>query len=88
MPGKKTVGGFKTKMAFIGISVNIPTKAFCHPFCFLLVCSESCFYTFGRIDRAEISTYRRWAGLDYKSATGDPPFLVQNEWIACHLITS
>ena len=27
----------------------------------------------------EISTWRRWAGLVYKRATGDPPFLVQNE---------
>ena len=26
----------------------------------------------------EISTWRRWAGLAYKSATGDPTFLVQN----------
>ena len=31
------------------ISVNIATKAFC-PMCFLFVYSESCFYTFGRID--------------------------------------
>ena len=29
--------------------MNIPTKTFCPP-CFLCVCSESCFYTFGRID--------------------------------------
>ena len=27
----------------------------------------------------ESSTWRRWTGLDYKSATEDPPFLMQNE---------
>ena len=27
----------------------------------------------------EISTWRRWTGLVYKRATGDPLFLVQNE---------
>ena len=32
------------------ISVNIPTKAFCPPMCFLFVFSESCFYTVDRIE--------------------------------------
>ena len=27
----------------------------------------------------EINTWRRWAGLAYKSTTGEPQFLVQNE---------
>ena len=36
-----------------------------------------------------ISTWRRWAGLAYKKATGDPPFLVPSfGMIARHLITS
>ena len=73
-PGTKTgLGGFKTYITHhrvLRISVNIPTKAFYPPMCILFVCSESCFY---------ISTRRRWAGLAYKSDTGDPPFLVQNE---------
>ena len=34
----------------LGISVNIPTKVFYPLMCFLFVYSESCFYTFGRID--------------------------------------
>ena len=34
----------------VGISVNMPTKPFCPLTCFLFVCSESCFYTCGRID--------------------------------------
>ena len=34
----------------LGIRVNIPTKACCAQMCFLLICNESCFYTFGRID--------------------------------------
>ena len=32
-----------------------------------------------RLGWVEISTWRRWAGLSYKSVTGDPPYLVQNE---------
>ena len=35
---------------YLGISVNVPTKAFCPLMCILIVYSESCFYTFGRID--------------------------------------
>ena len=37
--------------------------------------------SFGRVgmDWVEIITWRRWTGLAYKRATGDPPFLVQNE---------
>ena len=34
----------------LGITVNIPTKAFCPLMWILFVCSENCFYTFGRID--------------------------------------
>ena len=48
-PIKKAVGVFKTDITHgcvLGISVNIPTKAFCPLMCFLCVCSESCFYTF------------------------------------------
>ena len=33
----------------LGISVNIPTQAFCPPMCILFIFSESCFYTFGRM---------------------------------------
>ena len=32
-----------------------------------------------RMGWVEIITWRRWAGLVYKSATGDLPFLVENE---------
>ena len=45
--------GFKTDIIHdrvLGMSVNIPTKPFCPPMCFLFVCSESYFYTFGCID--------------------------------------
>ena len=48
-------------MIVLGISVNIPTKAFC-PMCFLFVCNESCFYMFGRID---------WVGWRWRLAGGD-----------------
>ena len=30
-----------------------------------------------RLGWVEISTWRRWAGLVYKSDTGDPPFLMR-----------
>ena len=30
--------------------MNTPTKVVCTPICILFVCSESCFYMFGRID--------------------------------------
>ena len=46
-------GGFKpdiTHDRVVGISVNIPPKSLCPPMCILFVSSESCFYTFGRID--------------------------------------
>ena len=59
--------------------MNIPTQAFCSPMCILFVFSKSCFYTFGLINWVVISTWRRWTGLVYKSATGDPSFLMQNE---------
>ena len=46
-------------MAVNWIYVTIPTKAFCPLMCILFVCSESCFYMFGRIGWVEISTWRR-----------------------------
>ena len=49
---KFRLGGFKTDITHDrgkGISVYIPTKAFCPPMSILFVCSESCFHTFGRI---------------------------------------
>ena len=81
---KSLVGGYKTDTAHdrvLGMSVNIPATAFCPPMCILFLCSESYFYIFGTIEVlgwVDISTWRRWAGLGYQSATGDPPFLVQN----------
>ena len=61
------------------------------PRCFLFVCSESSYYTFGRIELGGerghgvglngVGTWRRWVGLAYNSARGDPLFLMQNE---CH----
>ena len=50
LKAKAAFGGFKTDITHGRVSVNIPAKAFCPPMCFLYVCSESCFYTFGRID--------------------------------------
>ena len=50
---KSRLGGFKrniTRDHVLGISVTIPTEVFCPLMCSLFVCSESCFYTFGRID--------------------------------------
>ena len=41
---------------------------------FLFVCSESCWSY--RLGWVEISTWKRWTGLAYRSATGDPPFPV------------
>ena len=32
-----------------------------------------------RLGWVEISTWRRWTGLVYQRATGDPPFLMQDE---------
>ena len=60
---KRRFEGFRTDITHgpvLGISVNIPTKAFCPRMCFLFVYSESCFYTFGCID---------WVG--WRLARGD-----------------
>ena len=62
--------------------MNIPTKAFCSQMCVLFVCSESCFYTFGRIAWVGWRLACRedgWGWPTIKSATGDPPFLMQDE---------
>ena len=71
-------GWLATGLHVLGISVNSPPKPFCPPMYILFVCSQSCFYTFSGIDYrlgwVEISTWRKWAGLADKSATGDPYF--------------
>ena len=46
------------------------TKAFCPPMCILFVCSERLVVLY-RLGWLEINTWRRWAGLAYKSATGN-----------------
>ena len=74
-------GGFKrdiTHVRVLGISVNIPTKAFCPLMHFLVISSETCLYVWSYwLCWVEISTWKKW--LAYKSAIGNPLFLVQNE---------
>ena len=60
-------GRFKTDITHdrtLGLSVNVPTEAFCPPVLFFLFAgSKSCFYTYGRIDwvrrlaRFEVNLY-------------------------------
>ena len=61
-------GGIKpiTHDHVFGTSVNNPTTAaLCPPMWILVVCSESCFYTFGRIYWVGWRLWRRWAGLAF-----------------------
>ena len=59
----------------VGISVNIPTKTFCPPMCFLFIFHEVkviCVYVWSYIDwvgwvEINLNTWRRWAGLAYKA---------------------
>ena len=63
---KAILGRFKTDITHdcvLGISVNIPTKPFCPAMCILFVSSESCFYTFGRIDWGWVKNSKHVAGL-------------------------
>ena len=50
---------------------QIPTKAFCLLMCILFVCSESSFYTFGRIDWVG---WRLARGEDGRGCHRIPPF--------------
>ena len=82
-PVKKAGSGDLRQISYIdrllGISVNIPIKAFCPPMCILFVCSKSCFYTFGRIDWVGWRLAHGEGGRGYQSATGDSQFLIQDE---------
>ena len=79
-PVKSRFGGFKTNIthgSVLRILVNILTKAFCPPMCFLFVCSEGCFSIFGRIDWVG---WRFVGGEDGRSLpTRDPPFVLPND---------
>ena len=64
-PVKIRARGFKADIRYdrvLGISVNIPAKAFCPAMYFLSVCNKGWFYTFGRIDWVGLTT-ARGAGL-------------------------
>ena len=67
--------------------MNIPTKIFCLPLCILFVCSESCFYMFGRIDWVG---WRLTHGEDGRGwSTGvsqDPPFHHQSILMKDHFM--
>ena len=81
---KSCFGGFKTDITHdhvLGISVNISTKAFCPLMCVLFVCSESCFYTFGRIDWVGWRLARGEDGRGWSTRGPQEihPYLVQNE---------
>ena len=85
--------GFKTDITHIrvlGISVNIPTKAFCPPMCILFVFSKSCFYTFGRIDWVGWRLARGEDGRGWPTGVPQeiPHFSCKMSAIARHLITS
>ena len=54
---------------YLGISVNIPTKAFSPHMCILFVCSESCFSTFGRVD---------WVGWRLTRGEDDGAYFIIN----------
>ena len=73
-----------------GISVNIPTKAFCPPICFLSVCSQSCFYTFSCIDWVGWRLARGEDGWGWPTRVPQeiPYFSYKMSAKALHLITS
>ena len=87
-------GGFKTdirhgRVFVLGISVNIPTKAFCPPMCVLFVLSESCFDTFGRIDWVGWRLARREDGWGWPTRVPQeiPHFSCKMSTIVHHLMT-